>query len=30
MPYDIPKLIGKRLLSDFVEGQELHWEDIGG
>jgi N-acetylneuraminate synthase len=29
MPYDIPKLIGKRLLTDLVEGQELHWEDIG-
>lgn len=29
MPYDIPKLLGKRLLTDLVEGQELHWEDIG-
>jgi sialic acid synthase SpsE len=29
MPYDIPKLLGKRLLIDLVEGQELHWEQIG-
>jgi len=30
MPYDIPKLIGKRLLEAKAEGQELRWEDIGG
>ena len=29
MPYDIPKLIGKHLLADQAEGQELHWEQIG-
>jgi N-acetylneuraminate synthase len=29
MPYDISKLIGKHLLADLAEGQELHWEQIG-
>jgi N-acetylneuraminate synthase len=28
MPYDIPKLIGKCLLVDKAEGQELRWEEI--
>jgi sialic acid synthase SpsE len=29
MPYDIQKLIGKCLIVDKAEGQELRWEDIG-
>ncbi len=29
MPYDIPNLIGKRLLVDKSAGQEFHWEEIG-
>ena len=28
-PYDIPRLLGKRILVDKIEGQELHWEEIG-
>lgn len=30
MPYDINRVIGKRLLSDHKMGQELRWENIGG
>jgi N-acetylneuraminate synthase len=29
MPYDIPRLIGTRLLADKPEGQEFHWEEVG-
>jgi N-acetylneuraminate synthase len=29
MPYDLEKVIGKRLLADLKEGQELRWTDLG-
>ncbi len=29
MPYDIPRVLGKRLIVDKVSGQELRWTDLG-
>ncbi len=29
MPYDIPRVLGKRLIVDKVAGQELRWTDLG-